>query len=45
MIPEVGRRRLIIIAAILAVFFAVEFAMNGFESPPRQQAPTQAQPR
>jgi hypothetical protein len=38
MLRKVGRAQLVGIAAILALFFAAEFAMNGFNVPPRQQA-------
>ena len=38
MLRKVGRVQLVGIAAILALFFAAEFAMNGFDATPRQQA-------
>lgn len=38
MVRKVGRAQLIGIAAILAVFFAAEFVMNGFDGSPREQA-------
>ncbi|HEY4166992.1 MAG TPA: hypothetical protein VGM96_09450 [Reyranella sp.] len=38
MVRKVGRAQLIGIAAILALFFAAEFALHGFEGPPREQA-------
>jgi hypothetical protein len=41
MIRKIGRAQIIGIAAILAVFFAAEFAMHGFEGSPRQQAQTE----
>ncbi len=42
MIRKVGRAQLIGIAAILAVFFAAELAMHGFDGSPREQAQAQA---
>ena len=41
MVRKVGRAELIGIAAILMVFFAAEFCMNGFDASPRQQAQAQ----
>ncbi len=41
MVRKVGRVQLVGIAAILALFFAAEFAMNGFDLAPRQQAQAQ----
>jgi hypothetical protein len=38
MVRKVGRVQLVGIAAILALFFAAEFALNGFDVSPRQQA-------
>ena len=41
MIRKVGRSQLIGIAAILAVFFAAELAIHGFDGSPREQAQAQ----
>jgi len=38
MVRKVGRAQLVGIAAILALFFVAEFALNGFDASPRQQA-------
>ena len=38
MIRHIGRAQLVGIAAILALFFAAEFAINGFDPAPREQA-------
>ena len=38
MLRRIGRAQLIVITAILALFFTLEFAMNGFAVSPRQQA-------
>lgn len=38
MIRKVGPAQLIGIAAILAVFFAAELVIHGFDGSPRQQA-------
>jgi hypothetical protein len=43
MIRKIGRAQLIGIAAILAVFFAAELAMRGFDGSPREQAQAQFQ--
>jgi hypothetical protein len=47
MVRKVGRAQMIGIAAILALFFAAEFALSGFDGAPRQQqaeAPAGNQP-
>jgi len=38
MAAKIGRAQLIGIAVILALFFAAEFALHGFEVSPREQA-------
>jgi hypothetical protein len=38
MLRKVGRAQVVGIAAILALFFTAEFALNGFDVAPRQQA-------
>jgi hypothetical protein len=38
MVRKVGRAQLIGIAAILALFLVAEFALDGFEGSPREQA-------
>jgi len=42
MIRQVGRAQLIGIAAILALFFATELAIDGFSGSPREQAVAQS---
>lgn len=40
MLRKLDRAQFVGIAVILALFFAAEFALNGFDLPPRQQAQT-----
>ncbi len=38
MVPKIGWARLVVIGAILVLYLAAAFALNGFDVAPRQQA-------